>query len=163
MSDAPQNDQQPPSTGNKVIGIPADKYAKICYFLVLISSAFGVLGGLVGLAGVQMPLQGLFGFLGFIGLVMSFLGYFIFAPLFNAMELSHLKLVVVLFGMAFILSILIALVFGGSVVGSLLLFLISLGFLAAIFVGFRQWQNGEIATKDGLINGLKDLKSVVGR
>lgn len=165
MENTPENNQEEnqetsaPSRQNKsngtVLGIPADKYLKICYILVLLSSGFGILTGLVALTGSYVPGGGLIGLLGLIGIILAVLGWLVFSENFSALETSHFKFLSLLTAAVIVISI--ALVSFGS----FLIMLISAANFACLFVGFKIWQDGQEATKDNLINGFKTLKSTI--
>ena len=165
MNETPENEQpETPETqpkaatpqSDKVIGIPTDKYLKICYVLVLLASGFGILTSLVDLVGGSVPGAGIIGFLGLVGVVLTVLAWLVFNENFNALDLSHFKYVSLIFAGFFVLII-----FFSAFVGSFLTFLTVAAEFFCLFIGYRVWGEGQEATKDNLINGFNTLKSSI--
>ena len=158
----PQESAPPPPQGdNKVLGIPADKYLKVCYVLVLISSGVGVLTGLLGLVGAPVSGGGLIVLLGLVGIVLAVLGWLVFSEDFAAMEISHLKYLSILFAGFYVVSIVFGSIFSGFL-GYLMMTLIVIAQFICLLSGYKTWQGAQEATKDNLISGFNTLKSSVG-
>lgn len=142
-----------PQNNDKVMGIQKDKYLKITYALLLISSVAGILGGLVG------AVAGLASLLGLAGLVLALLGLFVFKAQFNEQQNSHFKYMGFLFLVFFVIGIVFSTVLGGlGIITILLIIAINLASLLLMFVGYRLNEKGEVAIKDNVINELKSLK-----
>ena len=165
MENTPENNQEnnqensapnePNQPNDKVIGIPTDKYLKICYILVLLSSGFGILTSLLALTGAHIPGGGLIGLLGLVGIILAVLGWLVFSENFSALETSHFKFLSILTAAIIVISIALA------SFGSFLIMLISAVNFVCLFVGYKTWQDGQEATKDNLISGFKTLTSSI--
>ncbi len=146
--------------GNKVLGIETNKYAKLSYVLILVASGLGLFSNLMALASVYILGGMMFGLLGLIGIVLAITGLVAFKDKFSALDISHFIFLVILFFAFFALAgILGNMLVNMGAVGSIILFLLSAFQFALLFTGFQLWQNGELVTKDSLINGLKNLTS----
>lgn len=145
---------------NKVLGIETTKYTKICYILILIASGFGVLSNLLGMFGAVMY-GGLFiGLLGLIGLAMAAMGWVIFKDKFSSLDVSHFKFLIILFIAFFIFGMIFAiLIMGMGSAGMFIMVLLAILQFSLLLAGFQIWRAGQEATKNNLINGLKNLKS----
>ena len=142
-----------PPNNDKVIGIPKDKYIKITYILLLVSSVLGVIGSLVG------GVAGIASLLGLAGLVLALLGLFVFKAAFNEQQSSHLKYMGFLFLFFFVVGMVFATVLGGlGIVTVILAIVMNVASLALMFAGYRLNEKAETATKDSVINELKSLK-----
>lgn len=144
------------NTGNKVLGLEANQYTNACYMLILISSGFGLLGGLAGLGGLVIPGAGLFGLVGLIGLIMVLVGFFGFKDKFSNLEAEHLKYLAILFGVFFIISIILGgVLVKAGMVGVLLMILLSAIQFALFFAGYKNYKGGVVPTKESIQNTIK--------
>lgn len=137
----------------KVIGIPTDKYLKICYILVLISSVFWVLNTFLALIDAHVPGTAFIGLLGLIGIILAILGWFVFSKNFSALEISHFKYLLVLTAVVIVISVAL------TSFGTFFTMLISVINFACLFIGYKTWGSEQEATKDNLINSFNTLKS----
>ena len=150
------------SDDNKVLGIPVNKYAKVCYVLILVSSAFGVLTSLLGLVGMYVGFGGVFGLLGLIGLALAVTALLAFAEDFGDVDLSHFKAIAIIFVAFFVFSMIIfnaVLPFG--IVGSIVIFLLGVGYLAIVYAAYQTYQAGQMATVDNVKKNLIALKNYI--
>ena len=146
---------------NKVLGIEANKYAKIAYVLILISVVIGLLNGLAGLVGSYVPFGGVISILGLVGLVMAVLGLFVFQDNFNDLDQSHFKYIGLLFIAFFIIGIIFSNGLAGfGFVGALINLAISAAAFIFMFAGYRTHQAGTPATRAS-IEG--DIRGMVGQ
>lgn len=151
-------DQTP--SEEKIIGIPKEKYLKVTYVLLLISSGFGLLSSLLGLVGMTVPLATLASLLGVAGVVLALLGLFVFSEQFKPIEQNHLKFMGFLF-----LAILVAGIVLGSIVASsaalvaLVGLVLNVASLAAMYAGYRLYERGEEANKETVLKEIESFKS----
>jgi len=147
---------------NKVLGIPVNKYAKVCYILILVSGVFGVLTSLLSLVGMYMGLGGLIGLLGLIGLALAITAWLAFSEDFGDVDLSHFKAIVIMFVAFFVFSIIIFNAVGPfGAVGSIISFLLGAAYLAVVFAAYQVWQKGQMATVDSIKAAVLELKNYI--
>ena len=147
---------------NKVIGIPVNKYAKLCYMLILVSSAFGVLTALLGLAGIYLGFGGLFSLMGLIGMALAVTGWLAFTEEFNEIDLSHFKFLSALFVVLFVLGIILFNGLGGmGFVAALVMLIYSTVQFAILFASYKTWEGGTKATIESVKASLLNLKQYI--
>ena len=143
----------------KIIMIPKEKYVKITYLLLLLSSIVGILDVFLSILVPVSILTDLSSLSGLAGLVLVLLGLFLFKNKFNEQQLSHFKYL----GAVFVIFLLIGIVMG-VVLGEAIALLIVISIpvtvisMACVYVGYRLNERGEIASKDAAIAELKALK-----
>lgn len=134
---------------NKVLGIPVEKYANLCYMLLLVSAGIGLLSNILGLVGVYIPGSGMVGLIGLVGLVLSLLGLFVFKDQFSKLDVSHFKYIGVLFVAFFVVGLVLITALGGfGVLGLLIILLLSIAQFVLYFAGFKNYKAGIEPTKD---------------
>lgn len=152
MSSEAQNNE-------KVIGLPKDKYVKVTYILLLVSSAIGILNSLLAWAAGITILGSISGLAGLAGLILALLGFFVFKSEFNEQQISHFKYMGALFLIFFVLGMVVGMILGGlGIVTFLLMVILSIASLACMYAGFKLNEKNETATKDAAIAELKSLK-----
>ena len=140
------------TSNDSIMGfIPKNKYVEYTYYLLLVGAAGGLLLSLLGIMGILIPLGGLFQLAGLIGLILALLGFFVFKKDFSSLDQSHLLYLAVVFGVFFVISIVI----GVSLFMSLILlyavtFLIGAIYLLILWTGFNSWKHGRTVTKDNI-------------
>ncbi len=145
---------------NTIIGVESTKFIKISYILILISSGFGVLANIMALIGVALFGSFITGLLGLVGLLMVVTGWVGFKDKFTEVDISHFKFLVILFLAFFALGIVFgALLVNMGPVGNIILALLSIFQFALLWTGFSLWRSAQAATKDSLINGMKNIGS----
>ncbi|MEM8833939.1 MAG: hypothetical protein AAGB32_05305 [Pseudomonadota bacterium] len=150
------------SDDNKVLGIPVNKYAKVCYVLILVSGAFGLLTSLIGLIGMYVGFGGVFGLLGLIGLALAITALLAFAEDFGDVDLSHFKAIAILFVGFFVFNMIIFnAIFAFGAVGSIITLIITAGELAILFAAYQTHQAGQMATVDNVKKNLIALKNYI--
>lgn len=136
----------------KIIAIPKDKYLKITYICLLISSAVGMLSSFVG------ALVSLSSLVGLAGLLLAILGLFVFKDKFNEQQQSHFKYIGVLFLAFFVIGFVVGVALGGlGIVSQIIVLVINLASLACMFAGFKLNEKNAAADKDSVIAQLKSL------
>lgn len=139
-------------TANNIMGfIPKNKYVQITYWLLLAASAGGVVLSLLSLVGIIIPLGGLFTLCGLAALVLALLGYFAFKSEFSAHDQSHLMYLAILFGVFFLVGMIVA----SSFFAAPMMFyavstLIGMVQLLLVFTGFNSWKHSRTITKDNI-------------
>ena len=139
-------------TNDKIMGfIPKDQYVKITYYLLLASSAGGLVLSLLAVVGILIPLGPLFNLAGLIGLILALLGFFVFKSEFSALDQSHLMYLSVIIAVFFLAG----LILGASFVFVptmmyLVMLLIAVVQLIMVFTGYNSWKHGRTITKDNV-------------
>lgn len=147
---------------NKVLGIETGVYTKLSYILILVASGLGLFSNLLALVGISMFGGMFFGLLGLIGIAMVVTGLAGFKEKFPALDISHFLFLLVLFAAFFVLGA----IFAGTLInmgaiGAIILFLLSALQFTLLITGFKLWQGGQLATKENLISGVKNLTSTL--
>lgn len=143
---------------NKVLGIETNKYAKVAYILILISTGFAVFSNLAVMAGTYPAGGMLLGLLGLAGLIMAALGLFVFQENFSKLDLSHFKYIGLMFIAFFIISMIFSNAMAGfGFIGAFINFLISSAALILIFAGYRTHKAGIEATKASIESDIKSM------
>ena len=145
--------------GDKILGfVPKDMYVLYTYYLVLASSGLGLLLTVLSLVGVFLPIAGLVTLAAFIGVIMALAGYFGFREEFNALDQNHLFYLSVLFGVLFLLGLILsnALAILGIIL-VLIMVLYDAASFALVFAGFNAYKHGRSMTlsKDGLVSEIQ--------
>lgn len=126
---------------NKVLGLESAVYVKLCYILILVSGALGLLLSLLGTIGVIVASSGLVGLVGLAGLIMALVGWLAFAKEFTVIELSHLKFLSIVFVVFYVASLVIgSVMFASGLLWQLFSFVIGAALLLVVYLGFRLWQ-----------------------
>ena len=148
------------SNNEKIIAIPKDKYVKVTYLLLIVSSGLGILNSLLAwLAGITL-LGSIGGLAGLAGLVLAILGFFVFKDKFNEQQISHFKNMGALLLIFYVAGIVVGAVLGGlGIITYLIMILLSIASLACMFAGFKLNEKNAVATKDAAIAQLKSLSS----
>lgn len=150
-----------PASDAKVLGIPADKFARLCYVLVLTASGFGLFANFVGLVGVYVPGGQLFAIVGLAGLALAVVGWQAFPKDFTPIDLSHFRYITILFAAFFIIGIICGTALGWfGFLGALLLFLITIAQVGLLWAGLNLWKAGKEATQDTVkaeVMAMKDM------
>ncbi|MEM6811951.1 MAG: hypothetical protein AAF549_05725 [Pseudomonadota bacterium] len=150
------------SEDKKVIGIPVHKYTKVCYILILVSGAFGLFTSLLALMGMYPGFGGVFGVLGLVGFGLAVTGFLAFSEEFDDLDLSHFKLIIILFVVFFIFNMIFFNALGGfGAIGSIISLLISVAQFAILFAAYRGWQASQKGNFENLKTQLIELKSFV--
>lgn len=145
---------------NKVLGIEAAKYVKICYIMVLIASGYGVLTNLCGLAGIYLPGGLITGIIGLAGLALTVTGWLVYKEKFGPVDISHFKYLVIVLAAFFVIYVIFVNALAGfGVVGAFLITIISLIQFACLFVGFKTWRSGQEATQANLKASFRSIKA----
>ncbi len=145
---------------NKVLGLESAVYVKLCYILILISGALGLLLSLLGTLGLIVASSGLVGLVGLAGLIMALVGWLAFAKDFTVIELSHLKFLSVVFVAFYVASLIIgSVMFGAGLLWSLMSFLLGAALLLVVYLGFRLWQARQEPTQVTLKMEFDNLKA----
>lgn len=135
----------------KVLGIPTNKYAKICYMLILIPAAFGLVTSLLAMVGIYIGVGGIMSLMGLIGLAMAVTGWLVFAEEFGEVDLSHFKALSILFVVFFVFNIIFFNATAGfGLLAPILQFVITAAEVAILFAAFDVWRNGQNATVDSV-------------
>ncbi len=139
-------------TSSNIMGfIPKSKYLQITYWLMLASSAGGLLVSLLALVGVIIPLGGLLTLCGLAALVLALLGFFVFKSEFSALDQSHLMYIAVLFAVFFVVGIVVgASFFAMPFMMYAVMIVIGAAQLLLIFTGYNSWKHGRTITKDNI-------------
>lgn len=153
----PSQDNKPAMAGpsdNLILGLEQSDYVKYCYWLILGSSALGILSSFMSMLGLHMPLNLLVSLANLIGLVMGLLGYFAFKEEMNPLNRSHMGYVAMLIGIFIVGSIIImgsmGQVFDGGFFMYLVSTLISCAALFLFYAGYTLWQGQIEATKSSV-------------
>ena len=143
----------------KVLGIPTNKYAQICYMLILISAAFGLVTSLLALVGMYIGVGGIMSLMGLIGLALAVTGWLVFAEEFGEVDLSHFKALAALFVVFFVFNIIFFnAVAGYGILAPILQFVITAGEVAVLFAAYDVWRGGQKATVDSIKASFFGLK-----
>ncbi len=143
----------------KVLGIPTNKYAKICYMLILISAAFGLVTSLLALVGMYIGVGAIMSLIGLIGLAMAITGWLVFGEEFGAVDISHFKALSILFVVFFVFNIIFFNATAGfGIIAPILQFLITAVEVAILFAAYDTWRNGQVATVQTIKASLFGLK-----
>lgn len=140
----------------KVLGIDASKYTNICYLMIIISSAYGVLANLLAFVKVLLPLGGLFGLLGLAGIILALIGLFAFKEKFQPLDLAHFKYMGLIFIVFFVVAIILGSIIGyaGAVAVAIVLILSVIQF-ALIFAGYKNYKAGIAPTQESIKTTIK--------
>ena len=143
----------------KVLGIPTNKYAQICYMLILISAAFGLVTSLLALVGMYMGGGGIMSLIGLIGLAMAVTGWLVFSEEFGEVDLSHFKALSLLFVVFFVFNVIFFNATAGfGIIAPILQFVITAGEVAILFAAFDTWRSGQKATVESVKASFFGLK-----
>lgn len=150
--------------GNKVLGIPVQKFTLICYTLILISAGFGVFSSLLALIGAYVPGSMITGLLGLIGIALVVTAWVAFKEKFTELDISHFQFLVIVF-VAFLVIYIVAARFflGLGAFGAILMFLVVTAQFLILLSGFKTYKDGLPATKDNVSNSFYKLKEVISR
>ncbi len=137
---------------DKIMGfVPKSQYVKITYYLLLGSAIAGLFLSLMALIGVFIPLGGLVQLAGILGLVMALVGLIGFKKEFSSLDQSHLVYLAVLFGVFFVIGIIVAATFYSSIFLAMAVsFIIGLAQLLLLYTGYNSWKHGREITKDNI-------------
>jgi len=142
---------------DKILGfIPKEKYVLIVYYLLLAAAGIGLISTVFAMLGVGLPLGGLANLAGIIALILALVGYFGFRESFGALDQGHLLYLCVLFGVFFV----IGLVLGSALYMSpVLLYLVMVPLavlqLLMYFTGFNSYKHGRTVTKSNVKDEVK--------
>ncbi len=156
------SDNETQGTGQKIIGIPVEKIAKISYYLILVSSGFGLLLSFLGILGISLPGNAFFGAIGLFAVFLSLLGLFMFEERFSILDKSHFKFIALAYVTFFVVAIVLGTIFAllGSF-GYLIVFLIAALQLLTFYTGFKLLNNGQAANNNNLTREYENYKSLV--
>lgn len=147
-----------------ILGLKPDKYTKICYIFILIASGFVVVSSLAALIGSYMTIVMGTMFLGLAGLIMCVLGLFVFKEEFSELALSHFKYILLMFISFLVLQLILGpLLSSITVMGPIIMFLISAAQFILFVAGFRTYRAGISASKASITSNLKSIKSVINK
>ena len=147
------------TSNNKVLGIPTNQYAKICYMLILVSVAIGLVGSLLGLVGIYIGLGGLTSLMGLIGLALAVTAWVAFTNDFGDIDISHFRFLAVLFIVFFVFNIIVFNAIAGmGIIAPIVAFLIQAVQAAVIFAAFDTWRSAQKATVDNVKASFFGLK-----
>lgn len=142
----------------KVLGIPTNKYAKLCYVLILVSAAFGLVSSLLMLVGMSIG-GGIISLVGLIGLALAVTGWLVFKEEFGAVDLSHFKALSAMFVVFFVFNVILFNATAGfGIVGPIIQFLITAVEVAILFAAFDVWRSGKKATVESIKTSFFGLK-----
>lgn len=145
---------------NKVLGLESAVYVKLCYILILVSGALGLLLSLLGTIGLVIASTSLISLVGLAGLIMALVGWLAFAKDFTVIELSHLKFLSVVFVAFYIASLILgSILYGASLLWSLLSLILGATLLLVVYLGFRLWQARQEPTQVTLKMEFDNLKA----
>lgn len=144
----------------KIMGLEPQKYVKISYILIIISAALGLLFSVLTIAGFFMGFGNIGALLGLAGLIMAVLGWLFFAKDFSALEINHLKYIVILFAIffvgGFVLAPMLALL---GPAAWILFLLVNIAQIVLILTGFNSYCHGRTITKETIQDEIKAMVS----
>lgn len=133
----------------KVIGLEPQKYVKITYILLIVSSGVGALMSVLAMLGVLSLLGGIASLAGLIGLIMAVVGWAGFKESFSSLEIQHLKYIVMVFLGFLVINVVISAIIPMTLTHSFILSaILNTAALALLFTGYNSWSHGRTVTKD---------------
>lgn len=142
---------------DKIMGfVPKDKYVLIVYYLLLAAAGIGVVSMLFSMVGIILPLGALANVAGLCALVLGLVGYFGFKDDFSGLDQSHLLYLCVLFGIFFVLGILLgSALYMAPVLMYLVMVPLALAQLLLYVTGFNSYKHSRTVTKDNVKEEVK--------
>lgn len=145
--------------GEKILGfVPREKYVQITYYLLLAASGVSFLTILLLLIGVFFPLAGIANLAGLAGLILGLVGYFGYKDRFNGLEQSHLLYLCILFGVFFVMGLILGAAFAFIFALMAIVMVVFNGLqLILIFTGFNAYSHGRsiVVEKENILTEVK--------
>jgi O-antigen/teichoic acid export membrane protein len=135
----------------KLMGfVPQEKYVFYTYYLLLASAAGSLVLTILSMGDIHLPFDLVFALAGLGGVILALAGLFFYRDKFGAHDRSHLTYIAILFGVFFLVGIVLGLGGAGMSLSGLTLLSILLGTiqLALYFTGYNSWKRGRMITKE---------------
>lgn len=137
-------------TDGKIAGlVTPTQYVKVLYYLLLISSGCGVLGGVLALVHVYVPFSGISMLTGLLALIKVVLGLTFLKEVFSSLDYGHFVYVGILFLIFFFFALLLG-AMGGMTIGMLIGLVLNIAELVLFWTGFNSWSHGRTISASNL-------------